>query len=79
MKLPYPKEREKKCLESRGGGSFCNKLMLCCVDREEFASALKNFAMMLVCSEKAYLDLLQYSWLTALVMSVATCAYIFSE
>ena len=59
MKLPYPKEREKKCLESRGVGSCCNKLMLCCVDREEFASALRNFAMKLICREKANLDLFQ--------------------
>ena len=41
MKLPYPKEREKKFLESRGVGSCCNKLMLSCVDREEFTTPFK--------------------------------------
>lgn len=59
MKLPYPKEGEKKRLESRGGGSCCNKLMLWCVDREEFASALRRVAVILNCRAKANLDLFQ--------------------
>lgn len=59
MKLPYPKEREKKCLESRGVGSCCNKLMHCCVDKEEFASALRSFAVILNCRAKANLDFFQ--------------------
>ena len=59
MKLPYPKAGEKKRLESMGGGSCFNKLMLWCVDREEFASALRSFAMKLNCNEKIKAEFFQ--------------------
>lgn len=59
MKLPYPKEGEKKRLESMGGGSCCNKLMLWCVDREEFASVLRSFAVKLSYNEKTKAEFFQ--------------------